>query len=385
MRVSLDAARLARIAAQHLGARLPAGDAVTAAAPGLRDTPAGAALDALSARLEARGVASGGGSDPGGRDLDGLVAVWGPRSAPYLVAAADLAVFTRGALPADEGSARKLAPSAGKALDPHGVLVLEAVEQVARAMTDAVADGPLGRDELHQQLRERLPEELLWWCKGCRSHHVHPMVWRTAAQRGAVRRDLDAPGRAVTFAAVAEPPDPRGDAAARAELTRRALHHHGPLTTAELAGWLAASRADVSARLVAIAGEVEEVARAGRAAWALRADLALLADPPAACGVRLLGVGDPLLDGRDRDAIVPDPSARKALWPVIGGPGAVLHDGRVVGTWRARAKGDRLEVATAVLGDGRLPPAALVLPEAEAVAAGRGLGRATLAGGGLAE
>ncbi len=367
------AVRLARIAAQHLGARLPAGSAAAAAASGLRDSPAGSARDALVARLEPSSGRSGvAGAEK--RPLDeGLVGVWGPRAAPYVVAAADVGVFTRGALPSDEASARKLAPSAVKALDPHGITFLDAIARVGAAMADAVAGGPVARDDLHQQLRERLPAELLWWCKGCGSAHVHPMVWRAAGQLGAVRREPGTPGRAVTFAAVEAPPDPAHDAEARAELTRRALRHHGPLTTAELASWLAASRADASARLAAIAAEVQEVHRAGRAAWSLRAGLAHLAEPPAAHGIRLLPAGDPLLDGRDRDSIVPDAAAQKVLWPAIGGPGAVLHDGAIVATWRAKARRGLLEVSLAPLGTGVPPASEAVLPEAEALAGVRGL------------
>jgi Winged helix DNA-binding domain len=379
MLVLPDAARLARVAAQHLGARVD--DVALAASAGLRDSPAGAARDALAARLTP-GVASNGRFRTVGdrnRQLDdGLVAVWGPRAAPYLVAEGDVGVFTRGALPADEASARKLAPSATKALDPHGILIVDAVARVAEAMGAAVADGPVARDDLHQRLREALPPELLWWCKGCQSHHVHPMLWRAAAQRGGVRRDEDAPGRAVTFAAIAEPPDPAGDAAARAELTRRALHHHGPLTTAELAAWLAASRADAAARLSAIADEVTEVARGGRGAWALRADLPRLGQPPAAHGVRLLPTGDPLLDGRDRASLLPDPTEQREVWKALAAPGAVLHDGRIVATWRAKATGRDLAVTLAPLGGRPLPPAELVLPEAEALAAARGLEGATV-------
>ena len=52
MRVTREAVRAARIAAQHLAARLPSGAEATAAAPGLRDTPAGAFRDALAARID---------------------------------------------------------------------------------------------------------------------------------------------------------------------------------------------------------------------------------------------------------------------------------------------------------------------------------------------
>ena len=382
MRVTREAVRAARIAAQHLGARLPAGAEATVAAPGLRDTPAGAFRDALAARMDAssRQFAPDGGID---RRLDaaqtGLVAIWGPRGAPYVVAEADLAVFTRGALPVDEASARAFAPSATKALDPHGIALLDAFAEVERVMRAAVAEGPVERDDMHQRLRDALPGELLWACKGCGTDHVHPMVWRAACTMGSVRRDDFSPTRAVTYAAVASPPDPSGDVAARAKLTRRALHHHGPLTLAELATWLAVSRADARARLDAVADELAEIDREGAPAWALAADRDVLASPPAPHGVRLLAAGDPLLDGRDRASFIPDPALQKEIWKAVASPGVVLVDGEAVATWRANAKGKRLALALTPLGGARLPAVERLAPEAEALAAARGLAGATLA------
>lgn len=255
MRLTRDAVRRARLAALGLTARLPAGNEAAAAAPGLRDTPAGAFRDALAARVEpgdgpSRRVAET--SAGAHRRVDsaeaGLVAIWGPRGAPYVVADADLAVFTRGALPGDEASARAFAPSAAKALDPHGIALLDAFAQVERVMRAAVADGPVERDDMHARLRDALPGDLMWACKGCGTDHVHPMVWRAACASGSVRRDDASRSRAVTYAAVSEAPAPDGDGAARAELARRVLHHHGPLTAAEIATWLSVSPPDARAR-----------------------------------------------------------------------------------------------------------------------------------------
>ncbi len=378
MRVTREAVRAARIAAQHLAARLPSGAEATAAAPGLRDTPAGAFRDALAARIDGGREEDGA---PGGTPLAdaGLVAIWGPRGAPYVVAEADLAVFTRGALPVDEESARIFASSATKALDPHGITLLDAFADVERVMRAAVADGPVERDDMHRQLREALPGSLLWACKGCGSDHVHPMVWRGACTMGALRRDDASPSRAVTYAAVASPADPSGDAAARSELTRRALHHHGPLTLTELTAWLSVSKPETRARLDAIAGELEEVDRQGEPAWALAADLELLTAAPAPQSVRLLAAADPLLDGRDRASLVPDAAVQKEVWRALASPGVVLADGAVVGTWRAKAKGGRLELRLKPLGGAWLPSAGRLRSEAEALAAARGLAGATLA------
>ena len=40
------------------------------------------------------------------------------------------------------------------------------------AIADALDGVTLSRDDLHEALRQRLPDELLPWCKGCESHHA---------------------------------------------------------------------------------------------------------------------------------------------------------------------------------------------------------------------
>ena len=40
------------------------------------------------------------------------------------------------------------------------------------AISDALDGRELSRDDLHEQLRQRLPGELLPWCEGCQSHHA---------------------------------------------------------------------------------------------------------------------------------------------------------------------------------------------------------------------
>jgi hypothetical protein len=63
----------------------------------------------------------------------------------------------------------------------------------------------------------------------------------------------------------------------------------------------------------------------------------MLRDPPGPpAPARLLPSGDAyfLLQGPDRELLVPDARRRAALWTPRVWPGAVLAGGEIVGTWR---------------------------------------------------
>jgi hypothetical protein len=89
--------------------------------------------------------------------------------------------------------------------------------------------------------------------------------------------------------------------------------------------------------------------------------------------VRLLGGFDPFLQARDRELIVPDKAAHKALWPVLGRPGAVFVRGEVAGTWRPKSAGKKLTVLVSEFAPVPKPVRTQVEAEAERVAAVRGL------------
>ncbi|MFY9886732.1 MAG: crosslink repair DNA glycosylase YcaQ family protein, partial [Streptosporangiaceae bacterium] len=77
-------------------------------------------------------------------------------------------------------------------------------------------------------------------------------------------------------------------------------------------------------------------------AWILTRDEAAARAAPAeaVAPARLLPSGDPyfLLQGSDRDLLVPDAGQRQALWTPRVWPGALLLAGEIAGTWR-RADG----------------------------------------------
>ena len=99
--------------------------------------------------------------------------------------------------------------------------------------------------------------------------------------------------------------------------------------------------------------QVEAAAEVGvgkRKAWALSADLSDLESPPDASGVRLIPAGDPYLQKPNRPLLAPDAERRKRLFRPVASPGAVLRDGRLVGLWRAKAKGKNAEITVEKLG-----------------------------------
>ena len=165
LEVGADQALAFRLAGQHLDRRVAA--AVAVAAIGLQEyPPEWGALAALRARS----------LDPLPGDV---VQVNAFRGAPYVVPRADARIFTAALVPEDEAGLKALVGSApAKEVFEAGYGVGEALQRVAEAAREGLSDGPLDRDAFHQAMRERLPDGLLPWCRGCQSHHVRPGFWR---------------------------------------------------------------------------------------------------------------------------------------------------------------------------------------------------------------
>ncbi|HEY8583354.1 MAG TPA: crosslink repair DNA glycosylase YcaQ family protein [Capillimicrobium sp.] len=314
----------------------------------VQDSPPGAAALALSARvpgLEREAV------DRALLDERTLVAVYNPRTATSIIPSDELGLFGAALDPLDP---LDLPPVLRNAVSA-GADAAEALDLATAAVADALADGPLSRDDLHEQLRGRLPAALLPWCDGCQSHHARRGLLVVAGLRGAMCLAGRA-GRQVRFA---RPEDWLGDAPARPAredglraLAERYLAAFGPATAAPLADWAGIARGHARAALAALG------------------DAPPPAGPPPLEGLRLLGAGDPVLQTRDRERLVPDAALRKRGWAPSGAPGVVLLDGAVAGLWRARKQGRRLTITVEPVA-GRLDPGALDA-EAQRVAAMRG-------------
>jgi hypothetical protein len=123
------------------------------------------------------------------------------------------------------------------------------------------------------------------------------------------------------------------------------------------------SRRAAAAAYAALAGSLVPVRSPLGDEWLLAGDEEAVRDTaPAAAPARLLPSGDALflLDGAEREVLVPDARRRAELWTSRVWPGALLVDGEVQGTWRRANRTVRIHAW------GRLSPEAREAVEAEA-------------------
>jgi hypothetical protein len=169
---------------------------------------------------------------------------------------------------------------------------------------------------------------------------VHPNSLRYAAATGTVLIRWDA-ARSSTVWTVPPPEVEPGDA--RLELARRYLHIYGPATPESFGRWAGLGMRHAVPAFQALRGSLTTVRTPIGEASILTRDEAVFRKAPApAAPARLLPSGDAylLLQGADRELLVPDADRRAALWTPRVWPGGVLIDGEVAGTLAARGHGD---------------------------------------------
>jgi hypothetical protein len=341
--------RLQRLGLDHTGRDVAAAVGLI----GLPDFPPGAALSALAPRL----TGAGPDSLQAAFERRQLVRLRAMRGAPVVVRTEDYDVFARGVLPPDEASMRAFIGPAAGSVDRARLTALEAVELVGKQVTKLLSAGPLDRDQLHAGLREQLPGALLPFCRGCDSHHAHPSLLYAVAlhARLVLFPQGDGPYQLALldrWLAGAKHPRVRPVADAPAELLRRFLRVYGPATPAEFAAWAGLGGGQPRAIWAALADQLVpvEVRPPGprpRPRFLLAEDAEALAaaDPaPADPPVRLLAPGDPLLQLRDRDTLVPDRAMQKVVWKNLGPTGLALVGPELGGVVRLQKKKTVLQV-----------------------------------------
>jgi hypothetical protein len=356
--VDADQVLAFRLARSGLAARDADGLAAAAACPA-SDFTRDAALLAVGARAD--GITR----DAYAQAVDAgdVVVAHVIRGAIHALAPGDFARYGRALLARDDAELGvQLGQQVQRLAAEKGFAPTAALGDVAAATEDALKGGrALDKVELHQALRERVDADYMPWCKGCKSHHVAPMLWRYATVKAGVRLDAERRYRR------GKP----GRAPAASDAVRRFLRFYGPAKPGEFADWAGLAKPHAQRLWDEVADELVEVDKA----WLLREDGDALASPPAAEGIRLIPPGDPYLQKPNRPLLLPDPELRKRFFRPVASPGALLHDGRVAGLWRAKGKGKKLELTVEPL---RRLPRGAVDEEAQRVAALRGAAEATL-------
>ena len=248
-----------------------------------------AALLSIHARVE--------GTEPTAWEDPSLVQLWGPRFNVFVVAARDLAVFSLGTLPDD-------------------------------------AKGRRRAEDLAARLRALLDGARMSSWEAGRGLGEHPNSLRYAAATGTLLVRWEGARRPTVWTVPPPEVDPED---ARLELARRYLRIYGPATPEAFGRWAGiGARAGVAA-FEPLHRSLTPVRTPVGEAWILTRDEATFRAPSGpAAHARLLPSGDAylLLQGADRELMVPDRAHRGALWTPRVWPGGLLVDGEVVGTWR---------------------------------------------------
>jgi hypothetical protein len=268
-----------------------------AAWAGLQDSMPRAALLSLHARVEK--------VEPSTWEDPSLAQLWGPRYSTYVVVKRDFALFSLGRLP-ESPKGRQRAERMAERIHAH--------LNGARS-TDREVAGALDVGNAIRYAATTGTVAIRW--EGARA----PIIWTV--------------------------PTPEIDpAAACRELARRYLHIFGPTTADGFARW-----AGISSRSAADAfASLEESLLPARSPlgdeWLLAEDEpAMRAGETAPAPARLLPSGDAyfLLDGAERELLVPRADQRPRLWTPRVWPGALLVDGEIRGTWRRAQHTMRIE------------------------------------------
>jgi Winged helix DNA-binding domain len=326
-----------RLARSGLAER-SAGSLAEAAACPASDFNRDAALLALAARFDGASRSAYDSAVDSGE----LVLAHVIRGAIHALAPGDFGLYGRALIPRDDAEVgHVLGQQVQRLAKEKRFSPSAALDEVAEATRDALAgDRVLDKNELHEELRQRVSADYMPWCRSCGSHHVAPILWRYATVKAGARLDsrrryrLGKPGRAP---------------AAR-EAVRRFLSFYGPARPGDFAEWAGILKRHAERIWDDVAPDLTEVPVGKTKAWLLADDVAALESPRAASGIRLIPPGDPYLQKPNRPLLAPDDALRKRMFRPVASPGAVLEDGRLVGLWKAKAKGRKSEITVEKLG-----------------------------------
>jgi hypothetical protein len=301
---------------------------------------------------------------------DDVALAWTLRGSPHFYRRSELFDAFVATSPWSEADAAKRVLTADKTLKASGVPAQAGLAEIAAKMRTVVTR-PMVKGEVSTKLTAVLEEPYLKYCVPCGAIHAPEQAFRLSALPAGLELE---PGTSPPVLKripgwPRRTPGPADDPLAapqHLQPIRNYLRFLGPARPADVAGFLETSVSEVKAHWPEDAVSVKV---AGAERWWLGGE-----EPEPDPGlVRLLGGFDLLLQGRDRDLLMPDKSRHKALWPTLGRPGAVLVGTDLVGMWRPKATGKRFTLRLELWDKVRARAREALEQQAERLAAHRGL------------
>ena len=269
---------------------------------------------------------------------DSLAIAWTIRGAPHMYRRADLVELAVAMRPMSEADASKRIFNASKPLEAAGITSTEALLNVATELRKIV-EKPTVKGDASGRLAKVMTEPYLRFCRPCNATHLYEMPFRLAALQAGL--ELQVGTSPPVLQRIPNWRRSTADPQQRIDLIRNYLRFFGPATHKQVAAFIDAPVKDVAAHWpkdaagVTVDGEKRSM---------LASQAGEISDTAAPYGCRLLGPYDLYMQCRDRDLLVADDARRKSLWPALGRPGIILHDGEIVGEWRPKTTGKKFSL-----------------------------------------
>jgi len=259
-------------------------------------------------------------SVPDAIQLDGpLVTMWSVRGAPHAHRVSQLD-FIRDALAPLES-------------DDCGKKYLDAVEEVAAALKKVVV-GATPKGDASREVAMKVSKSLVQSCPRCRANHVADGTFRAGGRQAQIvigpeeqRVTMLYPRPRVTQDKIAKP---------RLALVQAYFRVNGATSKTLFRDWTEGGTTGTNELWDEFGDDLVRVEVDKKRYDLPESLLDAVQKAPRAKGVALVPPNDPYLRQVDRTLLIPDSKRRQKVYKALSGPGALLVDGEVAGTWRYR-------------------------------------------------
>jgi len=225
--------------------------------------------------------------------------------------------------------------------DDGGKAYVRAVEEVADALR-AVVRSRTAKGDASAEVARRVSSSLVTWCERCKARHVPDGVFRAAVRQAQLVLGPEEQRATILYPKPKHKQDKVGDP--RLELLETYLRVNGPTTRNSYREWMDGGTATVGEVWEKLGDGLVRVQVDGKRYDLPEALVSAVGKASKPAGVALVPPSDPYLKQVDRTLLVPEAKRRKEVWKALSGPGALLIDGEVAGTWRYRRSDKELTI-----------------------------------------